>query len=56
MWAQVACEALQSGQVLELGYDGFTRSVEVHAVGVTKEGNGAVPRGCCRRICDLVAI
>ena len=40
MWAQVACEALQYGQVLELGYDGFTRSVEVHAVGVTKEGNG----------------
>jgi YD repeat-containing protein len=40
MWAQVACEALQSGQVLELRYDGFSRSVEVHAVGVTKEGNG----------------
>lgn len=40
MWAQVACDALQSGQVLELRYDGFSRSVEVHAVGVTKEGNG----------------
>ena len=32
MWVQVACEALRSGHVLELRYDGYSRSVEVHAV------------------------
>lgn len=35
----VACDALRQGKCLELRYDGFTRIVEVHAVGVTKEGN-----------------
>jgi len=39
MWTQVACDALRSGQVLELRYDGYSRSVEVHAVGFTKEDN-----------------
>ena len=39
MWVQVACEALRSGHVLELRYDGYSRSVEVHAVGFTKEDN-----------------
>ena len=39
MSVQVACEALRSGHVLELQYDGYSRSVEVHAVGFTKEDN-----------------
>ena len=39
MWVQVACEALRSGHVLELRYDGYARMVEVHAVGFTKEDN-----------------
>ena len=39
MWATVACQALRAGKCLELRYDGFSRVVEVHAVGVTKDGN-----------------
>lgn len=39
MWIQTACEALQSGRVLEVQYDGYYRCVEVHAVGYSKEGN-----------------
>jgi hypothetical protein len=39
MWVQVACEALRSGHVLELRYDGYVRMVEVHAVGFTREDN-----------------
>jgi hypothetical protein len=42
MWVQLACEALQFGQVLEIRYDGYSRSVEVHAVGLTKEGNAVM--------------
>ena len=42
IWVQVACEALRSGQVLELRYDGYTRMVEVHAVGFTKEDNAVM--------------
>jgi hypothetical protein len=34
MWVQVACGALQSGEVLELRYYGYSRSAEVHAVGL----------------------
>lgn len=34
------CEALRSGQCLELRYDGFVRVIEVHAVGFTRDGNG----------------
>jgi hypothetical protein len=37
MWAETACTALQSGCGLRLQYDGYTRDVEVHAVGITKE-------------------
>jgi|SRR5882757_8973180 hypothetical protein len=37
MLVQTACEALRSGHVLELQYDGFSRCVEVHAVGFTKD-------------------
>jgi hypothetical protein len=35
-----ACEALRLAKCLELRYDGFTRVVEVHTVGNTKDGNG----------------
>ena len=38
MLSDIACSALRSGKVLELRYDGFSRSVEVHAVGFSKEG------------------
>ena len=37
MWTQTACAALRSGHVLQLRYDGYTRDVEVHAVGFTKD-------------------
>ena len=42
MWVQTACDALQSGHVLQLRYDGYTRDVEVHAVGFTKENNAVM--------------
>lgn len=40
MWGNIACDALRQGKCLQLSYDGFTRLVEVHAVGTTKDGNG----------------
>jgi hypothetical protein len=39
MWAQTACEALRSGHVLELRYDGYSRFVEVHDVGFDENDN-----------------
>jgi hypothetical protein len=42
MWTQVACDALRSGHVLQLRYDGYTREVEVHAIGFTKENNAVM--------------
>ncbi|MBB4142729.1 hypothetical protein GGQ72_001228 [Rhizobium rhizoryzae] len=39
MHTQTACDALANGLCLELRYDGFSRVVEVHAVGTTKDGN-----------------
>ncbi len=39
MLNSVWCNALRAQNCLELRYDGFTRIVEVHAVGVSKEGN-----------------
>jgi hypothetical protein len=39
MSVQTACEALRSGHVLELQYDGYSRLVEVHAVGFSEEDN-----------------
>jgi hypothetical protein len=44
MWVETACEALRRRKVLELHYGGFSRSIEVHAVGWTKLGH-AVLRG-----------
>jgi hypothetical protein len=38
MYTQTACEALQSGKRLEIRYDGYSRVVEVHAVGCSSEG------------------
>jgi len=35
----VALAAMQSGMCLELKYDGYTRLVEVHAVGKSNKGN-----------------
>lgn len=39
MHTHTACDALANGLCLELRYDGFSRVVEVHAVGTTKDGN-----------------
>jgi hypothetical protein len=39
MWVQTACDALRSGHILQLQYDGYIRDVEVHAVGYTKDDN-----------------
>lgn len=39
MWTQTACDALRTGHLLQLQYDGFVRLVEVHAVGFTKDDN-----------------
>lgn len=39
MWKSQACDALRQGKRLELRYDGFTRIVEVHAVGTSEEGH-----------------
>ncbi len=42
MWTLTACDALNAGRVLQLSYDGYFRTVEVHAVGLTKEGNAVM--------------
>ena len=42
MWTQTACAALRSGHVLQLRYDGYTRDVEVHAVGFTEDDNAVM--------------
>lgn len=38
MWIDTACRALRESRVLELRYDGYSRCVEVYAVGYTKTG------------------
>ena len=35
----IPCDALNAGRCLELRYDGYSRVVEVHAVGLSSEGN-----------------
>lgn len=39
MHSSTACDALRKGVCLEVRYDGFTRVVEVHAVGVSTARN-----------------
>ena len=39
MHSNTACDALRAGRCLELRYDGYSRVVEVHAVGVSTAGN-----------------
>lgn len=42
MWVETACEALREGRLLELRYDGYSRCVEVHAVGYSSAGNAVM--------------
>ncbi len=39
MWLQTAGDALRRKKVLELRYDGFSRCLEVHAVGYSAAGH-----------------
>lgn len=39
MRPELACQALRERKCLELRYEGWSRTVEVHAVGYTKENN-----------------
>jgi hypothetical protein len=39
MQISTACDAIRSGSALELRYDGFSRVVEVHAVGLARTGH-----------------
>ena len=39
MWWHVACDAFNQGKRLAVTYDGFTRIVEVHAVGTSTAKN-----------------
>lgn len=39
MRVELACQALRERKCLELRYEGWSRTVEVHAVGYSKEGN-----------------
>lgn len=48
--AHTPCEALKTGRCLLIQYDGYTRVVEVHAVGYSSENNAIMRvwqvRGC----------
>jgi hypothetical protein len=39
MLIDVAKDALRQGKILELRYDGFSRYVEVHALGYNRDGH-----------------
>jgi hypothetical protein len=39
MWIQTACDALRRKKLLELQYDGYSRCLEVHAVGYSAAGH-----------------
>lgn len=39
MWTDIACDAIRKARRLELKYDGFSRSLEVHAVGYSSAGH-----------------
>jgi hypothetical protein len=39
MFMQTASDAVDGACCLEVRYDGYTRVVEVHACGYTKDGN-----------------
>jgi hypothetical protein len=39
MRVEFACQAVRERRCLELRYDGWSRTVEVHAVGYSSEGN-----------------
>jgi len=39
VWWHVACDAVREGKRLSVAYDGFTRMVEVHAVGTSTADN-----------------
>jgi len=36
---ETACQALREGKCLQLRYDGYSRVVEIHACGFTKDNN-----------------
>jgi len=42
MHSTIPCSALRVRKCLEVRYDGFTRVVEVHAVGITAEGDAVM--------------
>jgi hypothetical protein len=42
MLIDTACKALRTGKLLSLHYDGYSRSVEVHACGYTKQGHAVI--------------
>jgi len=42
MHTATACDALAKGRRLQISYDGFYRVVEVHACGITKDGNAVM--------------
>jgi len=42
MWWHIACDALNRGRRLQIEYGGYSRIVEVHAVGTSTAGNPVV--------------
>jgi hypothetical protein len=42
MRTETACTALRTGKCLRLSYDGYSRLVEAHAVGFTRDNNAVM--------------